>query len=88
MVLFALFVKMSNGATYSLVPYVSKKNLGMVSGIVGAGGNIGAIIMGFVFKMENTTYQSGLMLIGICISILSLSALFMIPVFIKQSEAK
>jgi NNP family nitrate/nitrite transporter-like MFS transporter len=34
---FALFLKMSNGATYGIVPFVNAKNVGMVSGIVGAG---------------------------------------------------
>jgi nitrate/nitrite transporter NarK len=32
---------MSNGATYGIVPFVNEKNVGLVSGIVGAGGNLG-----------------------------------------------
>jgi nitrate/nitrite transporter NarK len=39
MLTFALFLKMSNGATYGIVPFVNTKNVGLVSGIVGAGGN-------------------------------------------------
>jgi MFS transporter, NNP family, nitrate/nitrite transporter len=39
----ALFIKMSNGVTYAIVPFVNKQALGSVSGIVGAGGNVGAI---------------------------------------------
>lgn len=81
MILFALFVKMSNGACYSVVPFINKKSLGMVAGIVGAGGNVGAILMGFVFKMEGFTYQSGLFLIGIFIMIISVSAFFIEPLF-------
>ena len=45
-----LFVKMSNGATYSIVPFINKKALGSVAGIVGAGGNVGAVAAGFLFK--------------------------------------
>jgi NNP family nitrate/nitrite transporter-like MFS transporter len=41
MIVFSLFVQMSEGATYSVVPFVNKKALGAVSGIVGAGGNFG-----------------------------------------------
>jgi NNP family nitrate/nitrite transporter-like MFS transporter len=56
MVIFALFLKMANGATYALTPFINAKNVGMVAGIVGAGGNIGGMLMGFLFKSENITY--------------------------------
>jgi len=36
MMLTGLFIKMSNGATYALVPFVNKRALGAVAGIVGA----------------------------------------------------
>lgn len=87
MILFALFVKMSNGVTYSVVPYINKKKLGLVSGIVGAGGNVGAIVMAFVFKMENVTYQTGLFYIGIGISMIAFTGLFIVPMFEKNSES-
>jgi NNP family nitrate/nitrite transporter-like MFS transporter len=47
---FGLFVKMSNGATYSVVPFLNRGGLGAISGIVGAGGNVGAVAAGFLFK--------------------------------------
>lgn len=78
LVFFALFVKMGNGATYSVVPYVNKRGIGMVSGVVGAGGNLGAMLMGFVLKMEGVTYQQGLFYIGIAVSIISLTAFFIV----------
>ena len=43
MILFSLFVQMAEGATYSVVPFINKKALGAVAGIVGAGGNVGAV---------------------------------------------
>ena len=49
LMLFAVFVQMSSGATYSVVPFVNKKSLGSVAGIVGAGGNAGAVAAGFLF---------------------------------------
>jgi len=50
LILFSLFVQMSEGATFSVVPFVNKKALGAVAGIVGAGGNAGAVAAGFLFK--------------------------------------
>jgi MFS transporter, NNP family, nitrate/nitrite transporter len=64
MVIFALFLKMANGATYALTPFINTKNVGMVAGIVGAGGNIGGMLMGFLFKSENITYAQAFQYIG------------------------
>ncbi len=50
LLLFGLFMKMSEGATYSVVPFLSKRALGSVAGVVGAGGNAGAIAAGFLFR--------------------------------------
>lgn len=79
---FALFVKMSNGATYAVVPFINKKALGAVSGIVGAGGNVGAVLAGFLFKAENISYQDSLFIIGIAVAVVSvISLLAMFPAF-------
>lgn len=50
LLIFSLFVQMSEGATFSVVPFVNKRAIGGVSGIVGAGGNAGAVLAGFLFK--------------------------------------
>ncbi len=50
LILFSLFTQMAEGATYSVVPFINKKALGAVAGIVGAGGNAGAVAAGFLFK--------------------------------------
>jgi MFS transporter, NNP family, nitrate/nitrite transporter len=52
MTLFGLSLKMANGATYSLVPFVNPKAVGSVAGIVGAGGNLGAMLIAFLFKAK------------------------------------
>src|SRR5688572_33024346 len=72
MLLFALFLKMSNGATYSVVPFINQKAMGAVSGIVGAGGNVGAVLAGFLFTSETITYRESLFTIGIAVSLVSL----------------
>ena len=64
MLIFALFLKMANGCTYGIVPFINKNNIGVVSGIVGAGGNIGAMLVGFLFKSENLTYADAFQYIG------------------------
>ncbi|KAL3908912.1 MAG: hypothetical protein SGARI_002848, partial [Bacillariaceae sp.] len=50
MVLFSFFVQASEGSTYGIVPYVDQPHTGSVTGIVGAGGNVGAVCFGLVFK--------------------------------------
>lgn len=72
---FALFVKMSNGVTYSIVPFVNTAAIGSVSGIVGAGGNLGAVIMGFILKMENATHREGLYIIGVGVMVVAVCTL-------------
>ena len=64
MLSFALFLKMSNGATYGIVPFINTKNVGMVSGIVGAGGNLGGMLFGFLFKSTSITYVQAFTYIG------------------------
>ncbi|HVR19337.1 MAG TPA: NarK family nitrate/nitrite MFS transporter [Polyangiaceae bacterium] len=50
MMTFGLFTHMACGATYALVPFVDRKALGGVAGIIGAGGNVGAVLAGFLLK--------------------------------------
>ncbi|MEJ2881610.1 MFS transporter [Pedobacter sp. GR22-6] len=52
MFVFGLSLKMANGATYSLVPFINPLAVGSVAGIVGAGGNIGAMLIAFLFKAK------------------------------------
>lgn len=84
MVIFSLFVQMSEGATFSVVPFVNKKAVGTVSGIVGAGGNAGAVAAGFLFKMESITYPQALFILGIVVTVTSLFS-FLVK-FSKEAE--
>jgi NNP family nitrate/nitrite transporter-like MFS transporter len=67
MMFMGLFVKMSNGANYSVVPFVNRRALGGVAGIVGAGGNAGAVLAGFLFKTSSLTYSGAFMILGIVV---------------------
>lgn len=84
MLFFALFLKMSNGATYSVVPFLHRKSLGIVSGIVGAGGNVGAVLAGFLFKWEGLTYRDSLAYIGIAVCVVA-AVVFVLGVSVRAA---
>lgn len=71
MLSFALFLKMANGATYAIVPFINEKNVGLVAGIVGAGGNVGGMLFGFLFKSESITYIQAFTYIGFIVMAVS-----------------
>ena len=85
MLTFAMFLKMSNGATYGIVPFINTKNVGLVSGIVGAGGNVGGMLFGFLFKSESITYVEAFTYIGYIV--IAISFVILITRFQKQSSA-
>jgi len=84
MLTFALFLKMSNGATYGIVPFVNTKNVGLVSGIVGAGGNFGGMMFGFLFKSNSITYVQAFTYIGFIV--IAVSFIVLITRFQKTSN--
>ena len=65
MFIFGLSLKMANGATYSLVPFINPLAVGSVAGIVGAGGNIGAMLIAFLFKVKATHVSKNTLIDGI-----------------------
>lgn len=75
MLLSGLFVKMSNGATYSIVPFINKRALGAVAGIVGAGGNAGAVLAGLLFKTSRVTWPQAFFILGAIVACMSLLTL-------------
>jgi len=58
------------GACYGIVPYVDPANTGSIAGIVGAGGNIGAIFIGNVFRQH--TYEYSFKIMGVYTMIMAL----------------
>ena len=79
MLSFALFLKMANGATYGIVPFVNEKNVGLISGIVGAGGNLGGMLFGFLFKSSAITFIQAFTYIGYIV--IAISAIVFITKF-------
>mmetsp|Transcript_31565 Transcript_31565/g.48070 ORF Transcript_31565/g.48070 Transcript_31565/m.48070 type:complete len:628 (+) Transcript_31565:133-2016(+) len=64
--IFSIFVQGAEGATYAIVPYVSRSS-GSVSGIVGAGGPAGAIVFGFGFLYIENIQHAYFMMASIVI---------------------
>jgi MFS transporter, NNP family, nitrate/nitrite transporter len=64
LVTFGLFVHIAAGATYSVVPFIKPNGVGAVAGIVGAGGNAGAVLAGLLFRGNSVTTQNGLLWLG------------------------
>lgn len=73
LIFFSLFVQMSEGATYSVVPFINRKALGAVAGIVGAGGNAGAVAAMFLFKQELTglSWPDAFLIVGAVVTVCS-----------------
>jgi NNP family nitrate/nitrite transporter-like MFS transporter len=87
MVLFALFLKMANGATYSIVPFVNRQAIGSVSGIVGAGGNLGAMLVGFLFKSKEISYSTAFLYIGFGVAAVG-ALVLLVRLVAKESAAE
>merc|ERR1719310_44105 len=49
LICFSLFVQMAEGTSYGIVPFMNREQLACVSALVGAGGNLGAVIAGKCF---------------------------------------
>lgn len=73
---FSIFTKMSAGATYNVVPFINKKALGPIAGIVGAGGNAGAVLAAFLFRHEHVSYGNVFCLLGVIFFACSFLCLF------------
>ena len=86
MITFALFLKMANGTTYAITPFVNEKNVGLVSGVVGAGGNVGGMLFGFLFKSKSITYLEAFYYIGIIA--VAVSVIVLLTRFGKEKESE
>lgn len=78
MVIFSSFVQAAEGSTYGIVPYVNPPATGSISGIVGAGGNTGAVCFGLGFR--NLETMQAFYLMATCIVVSGVLSLF---IFIK-----
>ena len=78
LVFFSLCVQAAEGSSYGIVPYVDPPSTGSIAGIVGAGGNTGAVLFGLGFRQMN--YKDAFHLMGAAILVSSILSVF---IFIK-----
>jgi NNP family nitrate/nitrite transporter-like MFS transporter len=74
MTAFSFLVQAANGSTFGIVPYVDPASTGSIAGIVGAGGNVGAVCFGLGFRQLG--YKQAYSIMGSCILISSTFSAF------------
>ena len=60
----AIFMDASNGANFAVVPHVHPFANGILSGVVGASGNLGGIIFAIIFRYHGKDYHKVIWIIG------------------------
>ena len=82
MVLFSIAVQASEGASYGIVPYITRRALGVASGYIGAGGNAGSTIcMAAFFTSASIETYDGIMYMGFTIIAVTL---LVVPIHIPH----
>jgi NNP family nitrate/nitrite transporter-like MFS transporter len=78
MAIFSIFVQAAEGSTFAIVPYVDYAVTGSISGVVGAGGNVGGVIFSLFFRSYENR-QAILLMGAMALGCAFLTALVAIP---------
>ncbi|KAL7614667.1 high affinity nitrate transporter 2.7 [Lactuca sativa] len=77
---FSFFVQAASGLTFGVVPFVSKRSMGVISGMTGSGGTVGAVVTQLLLFSGDTKFstQTGISLMGVMmiVSTLSLTTIY------------
>lgn len=64
-VFWSIFVPMACGASYGIAPFITRRGLGVATGLIGAGGNVGsAVTQAIFFTGVNMTVAEGFKWMG------------------------
>ncbi|KAJ4840325.1 hypothetical protein Tsubulata_050050, partial [Turnera subulata] len=65
---FSVFVQAASGLTFGVVPFVSKRSLGVIAGMTGSGGTVGAVVAQLLlFTGSGFSRQTSISLMGLMI---------------------
>merc|ERR1711998_556128 len=76
LLLFSCCVQASEGAVFGVVPSINPGAMGVVSGIVGAGGNVFSALLQIIFFRGAYETNDGIVLMGVTIVCLGMTAFF------------
>jgi NNP family nitrate/nitrite transporter-like MFS transporter len=74
---------MACGVTFAVVPLIRPRAVGSVSGIVGAGGNLGAVLAAMLFKSQSLSGADAFLILG---SIVVASSFCALALRFRESE--
>jgi nitrate/nitrite transporter NarK len=69
---FSVCVQVAEGTSYGMVPFMKPEQLAVVSALVGAGGNAGAVFAGFAFKHDWEDTLSPFKFLAVCVIVTAL----------------
>ncbi|KAF2751091.1 nitrate transporter-like protein [Sporormia fimetaria CBS 119925] len=78
--LMAVFMEAGNGANFALVPHVHPFANGILSGVVGASGNLGGVVFAIIFRYNGTHYARVFWLMGIIVVVMNLAFVWVRPI--------
>lgn len=79
-VFMAFFMDAANGANFAVVPHAFPHANGILSGIVGAAGNLGGVIFAIIFRYNGTHYGQSIWISGIIMIAINLGVSWIRPV--------